>query len=248
MTRIAIELVPRECPELVRELETVKQGFPEIDIINIPDLLRYDLRSWEGCAAAKPYFRQVIPHIRAIDIDPQQPLPMADFLVENGIREVLVITGDPPQDMSRLMYPTTSVELIAKFKKELPHIKVYAGIDPYRSSIRGEFDYLRRKEYAGADGFFTQPFFDFRLLEIYAELLEGREVFWGVSPVTSDRSFRYWEAKNRAVFPKQFQPTDEWNHAFARKVLDYVRQIDGNIYFMPIRTDIKKYLTGIFPG
>lgn len=247
MTRIALELVPRESQELIRELEVVKQQFTAIDTINIPDLLRYDTRSWEGCATAKPYFRQAIPHIRAIDIDPNEPLPMADFLVENGIREVLVITGDPPQDMSRPIYPTTSVELIAKFKKELPHIKVYAGIDQYRTSIRGEYDYLRRKEYAGAEGFFTQPFFDFRLLEIYAELLQDREVFWGVSPVTSARSFLYWETKNKAVFPRDFTPTVEWNETFARKVLEYVRGNGSNIYFMPIRTDIQKYLAGIFP-
>jgi methylenetetrahydrofolate reductase (NADPH) len=217
-----------------------------VDTINIPDLLRFPIRSWEGCSIGKPYFKSLLPHIRAIDINMSEPLPMADFLIQSDIQEVLVVTGDYPQEMTKKIYPSTSVDLIRKFKNELPHIKVYAAIDQYRASIKNEADYIRRKIDAGADGFFTQPFFDLRFIEIYAELLRGYEVFWGVSPVVSEKSMNYWETKNQVVFPADFEPAKTWNTAFAKKVLAFTEATNTNIYFMPVRIDIKEYLTGIF--
>ena len=170
---------------------------------------------------------------------------MVEFLRENNINEVLVVTGDPPQDMGRKIYPTISTDVIRKFKMEMPEVKVYAGIDQYRTSMRAESYSIKRKIQAGADGFFTQPFFDLRFLEIYAELLEGKEVYWGVSPVLSDKSVNYWETKNNVVFPKNFAPTLEWNIDFAQKVLEFVTRTNSNIYFMPIRTKLADYLSGI---
>lgn len=244
--RIAIELVPRDETSLLAELDLIKKHYQAVDTINIPDLLRYDMRSWEGCIHAQSDYQFVIPHIRAIDINLDKPLPMADFLREHHINEVLVITGDPPQDMRWKIYPTTSLDVIRKFKEELPGIKVYAGIDQYRDSMRKEADYIKRKIQAGADGFFTQPFFDLRLMEIYSEILAGQEVYWGVSPVTSEKSLNYWETKNNVVFPADFQPDLAWNIAFAQQALAFTKQTQTNIYFMPIRTDINKYLQGIF--
>ncbi len=244
--RIAIELVPRDKESLLNELNLVKKHYQAVDTINIPDLLRYELRSWEACSLAQSSYRSVIPHIRAIDINLDKPLPMAEYLIANQIQEVLVITGDPPQDMRWKIYPTTSIDVIRKFKAEIPGIKVYAGIDQYRESMRKEADYIKRKIQAGADGFFTQPFFDLRLMEIYTEILQGQEVYWGISPVTSEKSLHYWETKNNVVFPASFQPNLEWNIAFARQALDFTRQTQANIYFMPIRTNVDQYLQGIF--
>ena len=68
------------------------------------------------------------------------------------------------------VYPTISTDIIKKFSEEMPEITVYAGIDQYRSSMKEEEYRIRRKQLAGAKGFFTQPFFDMRYLEIYADL------------------------------------------------------------------------------
>lgn len=246
MVRVSVELVPRSEEALKEELALLSDSFDCIDVINIPDLLRYDLHSWEASKIAQGYYKHVMPHIRAIDIDLDKPLPMAEFLLTNSIHEVLVITGDAPQDMGHKIYPTVSTDVIRKFHDELPHIKVYAGIDQYRSSMRQEEYNIRRKIQAGAAGFFTQPFFDLRYLEMYAELLEGREVYWGVSPVMSARSMNYWETKNNAIFPKNFEPTLEWNIDFARKAMEFVKTTNSNIYFMPIKTNLLPYLNGVF--
>lgn len=246
MKRVSVELVPRTTEGLQEELALLKHHFTAVNAINIPDLLRYPIRSWEGCSLALPHYEQVIPHIRAIDVDMNSPLPMADVFTDGGIREVLIVSGDPPQDMSRRMYPSTCVEIIRKFKQELPGVKVYAGIDQYRGSMRHELDYVKRKLYAGADGFFTQPFFDMRLMEMYAEQLEQTEVFWGIAPVLTATSATYWATKNSVIFPAGFQPTWDWNIAIARQALTIIREMDSNVYFMPIRADIKAYLEQVF--
>lgn len=245
MSKIAIELVPRNREALEHDLLQVKNNFPQIDIINIPDLLKFDLRSWDACSQAKTHFSHAIPHLRAIDFDLSQPFPLTETFTEAGFDSVLVIAGDQPQDMSRRVYRTSSTELIRAIKVALPDMKVYAGIDPYRTGIKTELDYVKRKLDAGAEGFFTQPFFDLRLMEIYRDLLAGLEVFWGISPVMSARSKDYWDNLNNAIFPPDFEPTLQWNRDFARQALDFVERTDTNLYFMPIRVDLVKYLEGL---
>lgn len=245
LSKIAIELVPRNRETLEHDLLQVKNNFPQIDIINIPDLLKFELRSWDACSQAKTHFPHAIPHLRAIDFDLSQPFPLTETFTEAGFDSVLVIAGDQPQDMSRRVYRTSSTELIRAIKVALPDIKVYAGIDPYRTGIKTELDYVKRKLDAGAEGFFTQPFFDLRLMEIYRDLLAGLEVFWGISPVMSARSKDYWDNLNNAIFPPDFEPTLQWNRDFARQALDFVERTGTNLYFMPIRVDLVKYLEGL---
>ena len=245
MARISIELVPRSRNSLVNELQVIQDHLPQVNMVNVPDLLRFSLHSWEACQYATPFYSTAIPHLRAMDIDLAVPLPIAEFLEEHHLSEVLVIQGDPPDDPTHPTYPSTSIDVIKKIKKEIPHLKVYAALDPYRSSVRNEYEYLQRKFDAGADGLFTQPFFDLRLMEIYAEVLASFEVFWGISPVTTKRSQRYWETRNNVLFPHDFQPTLEWNRGFAQTALEFVQQRQSHIYFMPIRVGILEYLNGI---
>lgn len=245
MKRITVELVPRSEEELRAELGLLKEERFRIDRINIPDLLRLELRSWEGAVVARDFYPTVMPHIRAMDIDLSQPLPMGAYLKEHKIREVLVVEGDPPQDMNHTVYPTVTTDVIRKIREELPGVRVYAGIDQYRGSMQQELYRVRRKLQAGASGFFTQPFFDMRYLEMYADMLEGLDVHWGVTPVLSERSKGYWEGKNHVIFPKSFEPTLEWSVDFARKVLGFAQRNGNCMYLMPIKSNVKEYLSGI---
>ena len=244
MKRIAVELVPRSEEGLREELKMLKEARLKVDRINIPDLLRCELRSWEGAAIAQEYY-PALPHIRAMDVDLSQPLAMGPYIREHEIREVLVIEGDPPQDMTHTVYPTVTTDVIRKIREELPGVRVWAGIDQYRGSMQQELYNIRRKLQAGAVGFFTQPFFDMRFLEMYADMLDGLTVCWGVSPITSEKTQSYWERKNHVIFPKSFSPTLEWSIDFARKVLGFAQRNGDRIYFMPIKSNIEKYLSGI---
>ncbi len=243
--RISLELVPRNKESILQEVEKISRNLKKVNVINIPDLLRFDLRSWEACGHVKPYFRDAIPHFRAVDINLNAPLPMANFLAENNLKEIIVISGDIPQDMSRKMYPSDVLDVIKKFKTEIPGIKIYAGFDPYRQGIHKELEYAHAKRDAGADGFFTQPFFDIRLFDIHAELLQTYDVFWGVSPVLSMNSKNYWETRNKVIFPSNFKPTLEWNRDFAQTVLNRISSMNGNAYFMPIRASVMDCFGGI---
>lgn len=245
MHKISIELVPRNVEALGHELHQVREYFPTIDTINIPDLLKFPLRSWAACGQARELFPHTIPHLRAIDFDLTKPFPLTETFAQQGIDCALVIAGDQPQDMSRRVFRTSSIELIRALKEQVPGLKVYAGIDPYRTGIKDELDYVKRKLDAGAEGFFTQPFFDLRLMEIYRDLLTGIEVFWGVSPVMSVRSKDYWDNLNNAIFPPDFAPTLEWNRNFARQALEFTEKSGSSLYFMPIRVDLVSYLEGI---
>lgn len=242
--RISIELVPRNEPDLREQLAEVAE-FPRVDTVNIPDIIRFPLRSWQSCGVARECVRSVIPHLRAIDVDPQRPLAAAPDLKCYGVNEALVVAGDVPADMSRRVYSTGSLDLIQKMRREHPEISLYAAFDPYRQGFQAERNYATQKLEAGAIGLFTQPFFDVRLMEVFAEQLAGVEVFWGVTTVLSRRSQRYWQTRNRAVFPSDFEPTLEWNRRLAKDALAFVEMHGGNIYFMPIRAGIGEYLDGI---
>lgn len=226
-------------------MQLVRRHFPAIDTTNIPDLLKFSLRSWEACQQARNYFSHAIPHLRAIDYDLNRPLKLCRILQESGIHTVLVIAGDQPHDMARRTYRTSTIALIHALKQQMPALRVFAGIDPYRSGFREELEYVQRKIDAGADGFFTQPFFDMRLLGLWHDLLPDLEIYWGVSPVTSQRSKDYWENLNNAVFPSDFQPTMDWNRRLAVDMLGFSKQHDASLYFMPIRVDLVAYLSGL---
>jgi methylenetetrahydrofolate reductase (NADPH) len=244
---IFLELIPKEGPEILAELQQIKKHYPQINGLNFPDLLKYPVRSWDCAIQGHSLYQRVIPHIRAIDFDISKPLLAIDRIYEAGLREVLVLTGDPPQEMRRI-YPNRSIDLIRQIKSIYPDMKVYAGIDQYRLGMSQELSYVDRKEYAGADGFFTQPFFDLRLLEIWQEQLQGKQIFWGISPVTSERSYWYWVTKNHTVFPADFEANLEWNIKLARQVLSFAEQNATSVYIMPIRTNLERYLTSIFEG
>lgn len=245
MSETVIELVPRNREVLERDLRLVREHFPNIATINIPDLLQFELRSWDACTLVQQYVPRSIPHLRAIDFDLRADWPCLETIRAAGCPALLAISGDPPQDMLHRTFRTPITDFIARLKKELPGVKVYAGLDPYRSGIKEELDYVRAKLQAGADGLFTQPFFDLRFMEIWADLLSGIDVYWGIAPVLTDKSQAYWENKNNAYFPPGFAPNLEWNREFARQALAFAARRGASSYIMPIRADLRKYLEGI---
>jgi methylenetetrahydrofolate reductase (NADPH) len=253
---VSLELVPRS-REALEAGGRAASRFAGIGYINVPDLTRFSIRSWEACVLLggsegdAPCFGagRVIPHLRARDFPLERPFPYREFFREHGIKRALVIAGDPPPGTGngcQIDRGRGTVPFIKKLKGELPELEIYAAFDPYRTNIRYELDYLREKEDAGASGFMSQPFFDLRLLEIYAEYLEGRRVFWGTAPVLTASNRLYWESRNRAVFPKQFRADLDWNIAYGKQVMDFCRGHDFHLYLMPIKVDLERYLSGLW--
>jgi methylenetetrahydrofolate reductase (NADPH) len=245
--RVSVELIPRGKAELLADACAALAAMPQTNAFNIPDLMRFPLRSWEACTLTRRIMPASIPHIRAIDIPPGDELSVAEAMRAAGLTEALVIRGDPPRDMGHRTYPNSSEDIIRRFKRHYPGLRVYAAFDPYRLGFRDEMTAVHRKLDAGADGFFTQPLFDLRLLEICAEMLRDHCVFWGIAPVLGERSRAYWETTNRVMFPASFSPTLDWNRAFAVGAIKAIQTLNGNVYFMPIRVNLTTYLTDLFP-
>ena len=239
---ISIELVPRNQRYLTDAISQIQQQLPTINTINIPDIRKVGLRSWQGCEVTHAQYPTSIPHLRAVDTCADQPLSMLPAIRRLGLRKVLVVTGDTEADAEP---NTTSLALITRLKREAPELEIYAALDPYRQDVATEIAYAQEKIAAGATGFFTQPFFDLRLVEIYAEQLAGVEIYWGVAPVLTQRSSRYWRQRNKAIFPRSFDRSMGWNRAFAKQILDFAQIRGDHVYFMPIRVNIVDYLGGI---
>ncbi len=245
MKPISIELVPRSIESLTKDLQVLQEQFPAVDMVNIPDLLRFDVRSWDACQLAQISQSRTIPHIRAMDYPQKDAEKLCAILADRGLDEILVVRGDPPQDMSRKVHSTTAADLIRTIKEVAPNIRAYAALDPYRAGLQQELDSVREKLDAGAVGLFSQPLFDLRFMEIWRDQLPGVEVYWGVSPVIKESTRRYWEVKNQAFFPASFEPTLEWNREFAKNCIEWSREQDQGLYFMPIRVEIAAYLEGL---
>ena len=246
MSRISLELVPRSEESFSEELKLVRKQFPCVDTLNIPDILKFDVRIPEACNVAAPYFANVIPHIRAVSINKEEEFSYKEFFIEKNITEVLIVLGDNPEIVSESENPCTSLELIEKIKVEMPRVKVYAALDQWRTTFEEEMDYVHQKKDAGADGFFTQPFFDLDLMEKYAGVLEDTEVFFGLAPVIRESSKEYWQEKNNVIFPEDFKCTMDWNQAFAKDVLKRTDADNTHVYLCPITIDFVEYLKGIF--
>jgi methylenetetrahydrofolate reductase (NADPH) len=245
MGRVSLEIVPRDEKSFAEDLDLAKKRFPCVDTLNIPDILKFDVRIPEACSVAAGYFTNVIPHIRAVSVGRSEPLPFKDQFNALGISEVLVVLGDNPEIVSKSADPCTSVELISRIKKEMPEMRVYAAIDQWRQTLPEEIAYAKEKMDAGADGFFTQPFFDMDSIERYHNELSGIDVFWGLAPVVRESSRKYWETKNKVRFPADFTCTMEWNRDFARRVMGRTDNERFHVYFCPITVDFVEYLTGI---
>ena len=246
--RISVELLPRGEAELLGDAMTVQSVMPQANAFKIPDLMRFPTRSWEACKLTSRILPASIPHIRAIDIPPGDDIPLGGAIQAAGLKEILIIRGDPPHDMGHRTYPNSSEDIIRRFKRHCPSLRVYAAFDPYRLGLRDEMTAVHRKLDAGADGFFTQPLFDIRMLEICAEMLQGHEVFWGIAPVLGDRSRAYWETTNQVIFPSDFVPTLDWNRNFAVKAVQAIRSLGNHVYCMPLRVNLADYLTGLLSG
>jgi len=243
---ILVELVPRELETVTHDAQKILKQYPQISGINVPDVLRLHNRSWQVAEHFVYNNIAVVPHIRAIDHDLEVTVSQISDLVKKGLKHVLIVTGDPPQSLSVETHPITPMMVVEELKMRHPDLKVYCGLDPYRQSFREELAYCKQKIKAGADGFFSQPFFDPELARIYIEQLADVDLFVGISPVTTEGSYNYWITRNNAIFPKNFGLSLEENCENARNIIAMAQRHNKDVYLMPIKVDPFQYLDQLF--
>lgn len=238
--KISFEIVPRSELAFAEQYHFVQTLGSVIDLINVPDIQRFTTRSWETVKQIDRNRHQFIPHFRAIDFDIKSG-DIFRIIEEYELDRILLVSGDPPEGLKRSFYKTNVLDLIRAVKQRFPGLCVYAGFDSHRNGVQDECNYIKRKADAGACGFFSQPFYDIRMIEIYAEQMRDLETFIGLSPITTESSMKYWEVKNKVQFPADFRADYEWNVEFANRAISIAREAGMNIYFMPIRIDLEKY-------
>ncbi len=237
--KISFEIVPRTPQAFDDQYRFALSLGESINMINVPDIQRFDIRSWDTAKKINRNVHQFVPHFRATDFSLESG-KLFEIIEENELDHVLLVSGDPPEGM-RKVHNTNVLDLISAVHKRFPKITIHAGFDPHRSGLQDECDYVFRKVDAGASSFFSQPFYDTRLIEIYAEHLQGIDTFIGLSPITTTASKNYWEVKNKVKFPNTFKAEYDWNINFSNQVIAMARDMDFNIYFMPIRIDLESF-------
>lgn len=238
--KFSFEIVPRTAQALAQQYSFVSTLSHAIDFINVPDIQRFAIRSWEAGRGIDRSQYQFIPHCRATDFS----LASGDIfriIEENELNHVLLVSGDPPQGLKNKFYNTNVLDLIRAVKQRFPNLTIHAGFDSHRNGIQDECNYIQRKIDAGATSFFSQPFYDLRMIEIYAEHMQGIETFFGLSPIITLSSMKYWEVKNKVKFPPTFIADYDWNIKFSNQVIAMAKNLGFNIYFMPININLKDF-------
>jgi methylenetetrahydrofolate reductase (NADPH) len=241
--QIALELVPRTLDSFLEESKMHINNFPKIAAINIPEIRNIEIKSFEASEHLLKNGVAAIPHFRLIDRTLSDLEHLIEKLIPLGLKQVLLISGDPPLDASNFVPSGIKApQAIKHIKIKFPQLKVYAGQDSYRQSFRKELDYCKEKLDSGADGFFTQPFFSEGLLTQWLEHLPETEMWVGLSPVTGKSSRNYWETTNKVVFPPNFRFDLEGNCIMGRRILTLVEAAKKEAYLMPISVSADKYL------
>lgn len=241
---LSIELVPRDVDVLRRQTLDVLGEFDGFSWLNIPDIKRLPVRSDEAALALSGLPIRLVPHVRARDRSVAESVALLRRLEEAGIEDALVITGDRFGNEKDAPHPT-SLDVIAQASRELERMRLWAAFDPYRGELRSELEYAEAKLKAGAKGLFTQPFFDLRYAGICLDQLDGVEVFVGITPVTSEKSARYWERENRVVFPPKFETTLEASARLTVELIHLAGAYRQRAYLMPITVDPMTYLRAV---
>lgn len=241
-----LELVPYSLDQIVREAETCLEKYTQLSGINIPDVLRIPIRSLDAAQVLLNRKIMAIPHIRAMDFEISEVVDRIGELKEIGLTHVLIVSGDVPQDPTRKVYSVTPIQLISALRAQFPALRIFGALDPYRTTQEKELAYANDKLAHGADGLFTQPFFCEKEAQDYGEKLSNSELFFGVSPVLTDSSKKYWEEKNNVVFNDAFETTLEYNCRISKNILTVAKSMNQHSYIMPIKAPLDEYLSGMF--
>ena len=243
---VFLELVPNNYNKLIQNATWALSELNDITAINVPDILQLNIRSYDAAIALSKENIPAFPHIRIIDFSESELMQLCHRLFENNVKQILLISGDPPPNPLQPIHKHFLPQIISLIKKEIPELIIFAGCNPYRQHLLAEMDYCNKKIDAGASGLFTQPIFNSHFAHILLEQCQKTQLYIGISPVLTQTSYNYWITRNNVLFSPTFEPSLEYNIAIAKEILSITNQFQQHNYIMPIKTPLKPYLQKIF--
>lgn len=243
---IFLELVPRDLDNLLRLSKQSLDRHSLISGINIPDIKRVNIRSYEAVRYLLTHNIRCLPHIRSQDATVDDYITLIAPLVDLGLKELLIISGDPIKPGITPTYKSTVLDLVAELKSAFHSLTVYCGFDPYRQALDDEIRYANKKLSVGCDGLFSQPIFDVNFADTILSTFNHTRFFTGIAPVSTQASFEYWINVNKVTFPAEFKLDLDYNCKLAQDLIGLTTSFGQHCYLMPIRTPVSDYLHGVF--
>ena len=129
-----LELVPHSLKELEETAIKATQEFG-IDGINIPDVNRIKIRSYEGSEHLLNHNIATVPHIKSIADTLTNTVNQVEKLVHLGLKKVLIVSGDPPQSINIKPYDPPPIQVIEALKKKIPIVRYLWSLRPLQTII-----------------------------------------------------------------------------------------------------------------
>ena len=175
----------------------------------------------------------IVAHLTCVGSSRDEIRQILETYDASGVKNVLALRGDPPQDAGTFEPPSDGFEhaadLVHFIKEHFPHMGVgVAGFPeghPDTPNRLREIEYMKAKVDAGADYIVTQLFFDNRDFYDYCERCElagiDIPVIAGVMPITSRKTMsRMAELAGGSRIPAGLLRSLEWAQG-----KDYVRNV-----------------------
>ena len=199
----AVELDP---PELADSRSFVR-GARELqaagaDVITIADCpvarTRMD-SSLMACKLQRELNMTALPHMTCRDRNLNATQALLLGLCAEGVRNVLIVTGDPiptaSRDEVKSVYNFNSRKLIhyvsSLNRSVLPRpFRIFGALNVNARNFSVQLEMAKKKEANGADGFLTQPILTEQALEnlkLARQTLQGR-ILGGIMPIVSQRN------------------------------------------------------------
>lgn len=161
---------------------------------------------------------EAAPHLTGIDATPEQLRQIARDYWDSGIRRIVALRGDVPQNYNRDLFYAS--DLIALLRDVAPFdisVAAYPEIHPEAKSAQADLINLKRKVDAGANHVITQFFFDvesyLRFRDRCASIGIDAEIVPGILPVTNFKQLQKMSAVTNVKIPswmsKMYEGLDE---------------------------------------
>ncbi|NOR71523.1 MAG: methylenetetrahydrofolate reductase, partial [Methylomarinum sp.] len=114
--KFSFEIVPRTYQAFEEQYQFVSTLGESISMINVPDIQRFDIRSWDTGKKVDRSKHQFVPHFRASDFSLESG-DIFRIIEENELDHVLLVSGDPPEGIKREFHNTSVLDLIRVVKQ-----------------------------------------------------------------------------------------------------------------------------------